>query len=166
MKTKLIILIVIFGILIGGFTAKGVGIIDLVKKRETFNSNLDSTTKEWIDNNLEKVMWKGNTFEVSNNENTFKMKFCYTQKETKKRYCTKYMLIRDFNKEKIYCSKLGKEKCLEWSDYTSEELLKIRYVEKADEVLARVYRNNNKPTPAIVDIGNKTIKTNSGQMPI
>jgi len=55
--------------------------------------------------------------------------------------------------------------CLEWGEYTLGELLEIKYVEKADEVLARLYRNNNKKEPTKIDVGDKTLKTSVSPSP-
>lgn len=197
MIKRKIITIIIGILLLGVVVGAGVSnIFDLPKKEETFNSNLDSTTKSWVSSNLVNIKWDGNLL-VSNNNNTFKMNFCYTEDfGNEHTYCSNIMLIRDYESESKYClvqnnscdmwclefdegncvkttpeHKKGSEcawykhECTTWANTPLKDMLEQRYVEKADEVLARVYRNHNKETPISVDVGNKTITTNAGASP-
>ncbi len=180
MKTKIMITILILGLMTVGVI--GANILDSLDNN--FDSTLDSTKKTWLRNNLDNVRYEGDLEET--NANAYKMKFCYGLNQTRpcskltlirnyedeKRYCnennnTCIEWCDEWNGDEcIYGTfEKGDKKdcidydtgCIDWQNKSLTTLLEEKYVEKADEVLLRVYNQHNKPTPTIAGKGNITI---------
>lgn len=169
MRRKTIIGIFALLILTGFTIAEVSNIIIPPKEDEIFNSNLSTTIKTWLNANNIKSYWTGNLY-ITNGQETYKQEFCYIYKD--KSNCEILGLIIEYSKESLYCFEykclkiidkdcvLYSDECLTYSNMLLKDLLQERYIEKADEVLLRLYKKENRATVTTIDTGNKTIITN------
>lgn len=173
MKRKAIMTIFVLTLLLGVVVADIVAVVLPPKVDETFDSNLPTEVKNWLNANNVQSGWSSG-LQISNDDNTYKQTFCYTYNG--QRNCQLLGLVMDYQTESKYCKTEGevcvliddenprtcllkRTDCTEWANTPLRTMLQERYVIAGDEVLSRLYNSENKVAPDIVDVGNKTIRS-------